>query len=198
MVNSKALIIFDWDDTLFPTSWLIENGADMNNIENTNEFIVYFKELDTVLSKLLKISLLYGSVIIITNASIDWIYSSKRLLPLSSRIIDGHIRLISARDMYHSEYDITDWKVRTFRNNIREHIRQSKQIVSIGDAEYEYNALVALNKYIPKDKVLKAIKLVSSPSFDILIDQIGVISKSLRDICNQRTHMDLKFAEMKM
>ena len=74
MNEQNTLIIFDWDDTLFPTYWLVSTGINMRSIDDIRKYLVYFKELDTIVSKLLYEALRLGKVIIVTNASIDWIH----------------------------------------------------------------------------------------------------------------------------
>lgn len=196
MARNKALIIFDWDDTLFPTFWLFSNGVKLDNILDIRKYALYFQELDSTLSKLLKMSITIGKVVIITNANIEWIMSSKKILPETSKIIDAYIQIISARDMYHQVYDMNEWKRRAFKNNIYNYVQWSNQIISIGDAEYEYEALISLKQYTNPKTCLKTIKLVKSPSFEVLIDQLDVITKSLYDIYKQPTHMDLKILTM--
>ena len=98
--------------------------------------------------------------------------------------------------MYHQVYNINEWKRRAFINNIYNYVQWSDQIISIGDAEYEYYALISLNKYTNPKTCLKTIKLVKTPSFEVLIDQLDVITKSLYDIYKQSTHMDLKILTM--
>jgi len=192
-MKSDSLIIFDWDDTLFPTSWLIEKGLKLNELSDISRFIVYFQELDNAIYKLLKMSLTLGIVLIVTNANMSWIKMSKKILVKTSTLIDENINIISARDNYNGLYDVNDWKVNTFKNDIAIYIHNSEQIISIGDAKYEYDALVSLREYVPKSKFLKTIKFVGTPTFNMIIDQIDVVEKSLRDILECRSCMDLRF-----
>lgn len=184
MIGSKALIIFDWDDTLFPTHWSINNG----NLLSGD----YLHKLDMAISRLLGAALKQGMVLIITNATMEWITISKNMLPISSNIIDVNIKIISARDLYHHVYDMGEWKKMTFINNIRNYITRAEQIISIGDAKYEYNALIALRNYVPHSILLKSVWLVNFPSYDILIDQLNILTKSLSDLCNHKYYLDLK------
>jgi hypothetical protein len=68
-------------------------------------------------------------------------------------------------------------------------------IISIGDAEYEFMALLDLINHVNiKHKgYLKSIRLVKSPSFDTIVDQLYVLNESINKICIQDKHMDLKF-----
>ena len=71
-----------------------------------------------------------------------------------------------------------------------------QNIISAGDAEYEFKALINLWNKKNKNRILKTIRLLRYPSFESLMDQLQVISNSLDDICKKKSHMDLKFDEM--
>ena len=58
----KTLIILDWDDTLFPTSWITKNEID---ITNTNIQHV-FSKLDILISQILQ-KMIYPRFILIMN-----------------------------------------------------------------------------------------------------------------------------------
>ena len=66
-------------------------------------------------------------------------------------------------------------------------------VISIGDAEYEYQALIALSdtkKY--HRKYLKSVKFLRYPSHDTLIDQINVLHNAIPHIWVSEQHLDLK------
>ena len=105
----------------------------------------------------------------------------------------SYISIISARDNYSDMYDISEWKTLAFRDNILKYVTWANQIISIGDDNYEYNALLSLRKYINSEKLLKNIRLVKNPSFETLTDQIDVITKSLYDVFDHKYHLDLNF-----
>ena len=88
---NATLIIMDWDDTLFPTNWVMKNGIDLQKADTRDQFIVYFQELDDVLSRLLKSLVVYGKVIIITNAMPEWIELSSIVLPKTCNILKHRI-----------------------------------------------------------------------------------------------------------
>ena len=46
--RNKTLIILDWDDTLFPTTWVTTNDIDVKNLQDTSPTTVkYFAMVDT-------------------------------------------------------------------------------------------------------------------------------------------------------
>jgi len=221
--NACTLIILDWDDSLFPTSWSTRNNINLIDSQNRWRYVPIFKELDNTLYNFLRKLKKYGKVIIITNAMTSWVYDSVSVLPKTSRIIKS-IDIMSARQLYQTEFnDMMEWKKHTFKQAAKQIIDESVfagyrhslfangtafagsrcslpangkvvNIVSIGDAEYEYNALVDLDKWLPKNKkILKSIKLLSNPTQNIIIDQLTVLNNAIPDICTINSHLDWNF-----
>lgn len=211
MKKFKTLIIFDWDDTLFPTSWVVGNDIDLADPKIQNKFIVYFSRLDMLLYKLLTTCIEYGTVFIVTNAVIKWVQVSSSILPNTQKIINNNIKILSARDTYQSDYpDRMDlWKRLTFQdlvfNNFDKHKHKNKDkykhqhIISIGDAEHEFNALINLynESSITKDRLLKTIRCIKNPSFESLIDELEVLNSCIIKVLTTTDHMDLKFKDKK-
>jgi hypothetical protein len=194
ITSENTLIILDWDNTLFPTSWLMKNKIDLRDPEVGNKHIVFFDELDSTLSQLLAKLLSFGKVVIVTNATLEWLDISSRVLP-RTRHMFNKIKLVSARQRYRPKSNnMMDWKKMAFK----EYILSDKKvwnIISIGDAEYEYRALIDLYniKINNRPKLLKSIKLVDHPSNETLIDQLSVIHRASPDICLINKHLDKKF-----
>jgi hypothetical protein len=193
MNNKNTLFVFDWDDTLFPTNWYMSNGIKASQEVDAGKYALYFIELDTYMYRLLKLATELGTVLIVTNATREWVVISTTLLPRSAKLISSSIPIVSARDLYQNVYDMPYWKLRTFHNDISRYIKNANQVITIGDSDFEHRALASLNNpQIPR-KNLKAIRFVKSPAYDILIDQLSTLTKSLNDICKQRGHLDLNF-----
>jgi hypothetical protein len=202
--QKRTLIILDWDDTLFPTSWITSNDIDIKNINinsdsNSKLLSKYFREIDIELDHLLRILLKCGHIAIITNAMINWINISSGILPLTSKLLTNkfnNIEIISARGSYQSiSDDPMDWKKMAFSEIIkRNKFRKVNNIISIGDAEYEYKALINLHDDSNKNyKLLKSVRFVKYPTNHILLDQIKVMHNAAIKVCNTKTHLDLRF-----
>lgn len=193
---TSTLIILDWDDTLFPTSWVIKNNINLADIQNRWKFIPIFSELDKTLYNLIQRLKKYGKVIIITNAMASWISDSVSILPKTAHIINS-VKILSARQLFQSEFnDMMEWKKHTFKKVISKEINSSKilNIISIGDAEYEYRALIDLYNWNKKNKkILKSIKLIHSPTYNTLMDQLVVLYNAVPDICTSNSHIDWNF-----
>jgi hypothetical protein len=195
-----TLIILDWDDTLFPTSWVVKNNIDLTNKSKREKYIVYFKNLDDRLFNLLFVLKKCGIVIIVTNAMPEWVSASSSVL-INTHNLLRTIKVISARKMYQTiSKSSMEWKKRAFNDELSNMLREQNvnHIISVGDAEYEYRALISLYKNDPKNyKLLKSIKLMKDPTHDILIDQIEVLKRVVPRICIKTTHMDLEFKNQK-
>ena len=84
-IQYNSLIIFDWDDTLFPTSFLAKNGYFSENIflsEKDEKIRKKLEILEKSVLQLINISLSKGKIFIITNASEGWVeYTSSKYYP---------------------------------------------------------------------------------------------------------------------
>lgn len=196
----KTLIILDWDDTLFPTSWVMGKGINISNTRTKERHIHYFKRLDELLYRLLKRFMKYGKVVVVTNAMTKWVIASSEILPNTQQVIMENIEVISARERYQKKvpHDMYKWKKWTFEKEVMEYFmgrHKVENIISVGDAEYEFRALTELYENFKKKKrILKAIRLLSSPTYESLIDQLEVLERCVEKVCEAQKHMDLKFA----
>ena len=190
---NNTLIILDWDDTLFPTSWTIKQNINVNNADPS-----IFSDLDKLLYKLLKQLIKCGKVIIVTNAMTKWVYLSSKVLPKTKKIIKNNIEIISAREKYQSKYpnDIFTWKKQVFKTIVMHYYNNQKtqNIVSVCDADYEFKALINLwNSKYEKYRILKTVRFMSSPTYEQLLDQLNVLLNSVNNICHHDKHLDLVF-----
>lgn len=192
------IFILDWDDTLFPTNVIINNKInpqDYNSIIEWTTKLIPFDKLVTNYVRNLKKN---GKVIIITNASIQWIQMTSVLLPQLSQIIQNDVEIISARDQYSQMYtDIFEWKKQAFLKTFTTiyNSTQNLHIYSIGDAQYERIALINLNAMYKDHNniVFKNIKLIDKPSVEQMMDQFNVLNDSMNSIINYKLHLDLNF-----
>lgn len=229
----KNIIFIDWDDTLFPTTWIHNNNIDCTNKEDINKYKLFFLELDKSITNLLEILTNNNdnAVYIITNANKKWVEICLSTLPNTASLIEKDVIILSAKDNYiQKTSSMMDWKVLTFKdivnniyinnvniNNALEleglyaplHVSNPIQfignVISIGDSNYEYTALLNLYEYFKsngfklyntskkkeKEYLLKNIKLVEKPEFDILVNQLHVLKKNINDIIEQKNVVDI-------
>jgi hypothetical protein len=196
--KTKTLIILDWDDTLFPTTWITSNEINLKNNIDTDKFKGYFLQVDIDLYNLLTRLQQCGTVIIVTNALLPWIKLSSTILPKTSKILN-QIKIISARGDYQSRStNPMDWKKLAFESIVQEMGKKINNIISVGDAEYEYNALISLFDSNSKSyKLLKSVKFIKYPTKEVLIDQIRVLERASVKIVTTKTHLDIKMNQKK-
>lgn len=190
--KSNTLLILDWDDTLFPTSWIVKNNINLNNNKDIQKNLNYFIELDKILFNLFTELQNCGTVIIVTNAMPEWVHISSNILIMTKQLIKN-IKILSARKIYQNIIDdAMDWKKYVFHNELVNLTKKLKiyNVISIGDAEYEYKALISLHK---KYKYLKSIKFMRNPNHDTLLDQLNVLHNTISQICFKPVHLDMKF-----
>ena len=179
-MTTKTLIIFDWDDTLFPTSWFVQNGINVDDPKTCKLYQKYFDKIDVLIYELFKKCINLGETIIITNATKSWVTSTLKLLKLSGNILQ-YAEIISAREVCKTHTnDIFYWKTLTFMKEYNARNKKNSNIafniISIGDAEYEYDALVNLHNPCNNNK-LKTIKLIKGPSIDVVLNQLFILNK---------------------
>lgn len=202
--KNNNLIIFDWDDTLFPTSWMVKNNIDLTKKSTQQQYINLFSKLDAVLFELLNNINKNSQIIIITNAMAKWVEISMVMLPKSQPIITNNIPIISARESYKNKFpnDMTQWKLYTFKDVIKSHYEKypnCNNIISVGDANYELLATVDLydTDAHKNKKYLKTVKLFDEPSFESLVIQLKLLNNNIPKIITNKKHLDLKFTNKK-
>jgi hypothetical protein len=188
---NKNIIILDWDDTLFPTTWV-----NMNKFKLQKNNIDIFKNLDNLLLTLFNNLNKLGDIIIITNAMIIWINTCLKVLPKTKVVLKKfNIKIKSAREEYRNQTpDPTQWKIESFKKNIN---KKYTNIISVGDSLSEYKALVDLyKKNDKKDKLYKTIKFINNcrTCNNIIIkDQVDILNKNIKMIINKNQNLDLIF-----
>jgi hypothetical protein len=199
------IFYIDWDDTLFPTN--VYNKINMYNEIKKDTFkynlIILDEKINTFLNNLNK----YGKVFIVTNANLLWIIKSLNDLPKTKKFIKSNdIQIISARDKYKNNNSFFKWKILAFRdilNNIdlNSNNKEIINIISFGDAKYEYNGLLYLDVYLKNKNLnnmylLKSINFISKPSFEQILNQIDTLNKNISEIINSKKYIDLNFTSL--
>jgi len=170
----NTLIIFDWDDTLFPT---FEYGTQDTNCWDA-EIIASFSRIERAGMNLLLLASTMGVVKIVTQASICWYRGTGRgyMPDLYDLITELNIEVISARENHEDspEVDFDDYKTREFYSLVHSMIWNAGKdprddsalpvsVVSIGDGMHEYLGAQRLNSLIPVDQI-KIVKFEEDPT----------------------------------
>ena len=206
--KEETTIVFDWDDTLLASHWLHQKGVRASALAETLELDIVeaFVPLTETVYELLTKAKAMGTVVIITNATVDWVPLSGSLLMPSIMPLLADVRVISAQGKYrHLGISPNFWKRSAFIDEI-EGVFQRKNgarrnIISIGDSRLEFEAMQNLRRIYaltsPRNTFLKAIKLKDMPSVESLKAQLDNLSTALLGLVNQETHLELMMTDTK-
>ena len=182
--NHNSLIIFDWDDTLLPTTFLTQGGIFNENLilsENDNRKI---EKLEKSVLNLLNMSITKGDVYIITNAGLGWVeYSAQKFYPSVFEILPK-IKIISARGEFEKVYpgDSRKWKLQTFLSlEKRLNTKLVTNIICLGDSLFEIEAGRVLGNQF-KEAFVKTIKFKEGPKPEELNKQLMLVANQFHSI----------------
>lgn len=177
-------IVFDWDDTFMPTSWLekIKHSPDQEGLQE-------LADLSKVAISVITQAKVYGLVIIVTNADEGWVHQScSQHMPLLQPHLAG-IPVISAQEKYSLLYpDPRQWKIAAFRDELLPDLLPytSLNVVSIGDGLPEFTAINYLKNlikpYLNINLITKGIKLLEKPEPNMLRQELEIIYTDMKAI----------------
>lgn len=197
--KEDPLIIFDWDDTLFPTTWLEKQELLLDHtviLEDEER-----AELSTLAERVictLQTARACGTVVIVTNAMEGWVeVSCQRFMPSLWPYIAG-LRVVSARSTYQDELP-TEWKCAAFADEVRAHYRmqvagERRNVVSLGDSLNEQRALVAVTQGVP-NCFAKSLKFMDEPHISQLIEQHEFLTSQLQEVVDHEGSLDVEVAD---
>lgn len=178
----QTIIIFDWDDTLLCTSFLLRIG----DVDKSSEDLKALKPLDDGVSKLLLKAIGCGEVFIITNSEDGWVeYSAKFFLPKTlDVIIDNKVQIISARSKFQHHYpcDMKRWKQEAFLDmKKRFDTNIVTNLICLGDSSVEIEAGHMLARQFSK-AMIKTVKFKENPLPEELVKQVELVLEKLDTI----------------
>lgn len=218
----NSLIIFDWDDTLFPSTTLKRQSllkkSEINYVKDL------LQNLNNLLYELLNLSLKNSeNVYIITNSQIGWVDSC--FFQYFDKVSDAclkKIKIISARNDHEGTDDDFDDKNDENEEKIKndeEHKKMRKEILKkwkmksfeeleskfnknlltnimvIGDSEIEMEAGKNLgNKF--REYFLKLIKFKETPNIHELENEINYLIKNFENMYAENNNIEINLDEI--
>lgn len=180
----NSLFIFDWDDTLFFTTYLYPEYCNKKvNLSIENKEKERISEIETLICQIMNKALSKGSVFIITNSEEGWVEESTKLFYPNLVPFLDKINIISSRKLYSKDYpsDREMWKLKTFtdlRKIFNFNPNFLTNIICIGDNEIEIKAGKKLAEQF-KNCFLKTVKFRERPSLKELIKQLKLIDNQI-------------------
>ena len=181
----NSIIIFEWDDTLFPTSFLTPGGVFNENMNLSDAEKKILLKIEQASLKLLTEANKKGNVYIITNARNGWVeYSAHRFYPNIIPILEN-INIISVRQ-YEKKFprNSKQWKIEAFLNLQKKfNINLLTNIISIVNFLVEIEAgRILCSKFT--EAFIKTIIFTEEYKLDELLKQLKLvfIYSSIKDL----------------
>lgn len=180
----NSIIIFDWDDTLLPTSYLSQECAFDDDKQLSEKVLGKLKNLEYYVYNILYKAISKGDVYIITNACGGWVeYTANKFYPSIKKLL-SKIKIISARGHFEKLYPENTllWKIQAFLIVLKNvNVKLITNIICLGDSSYEMEAGKILASKFYKS-FIKTIKFKEVPKLDQLYKQIKLVTKQFDKI----------------
>lgn len=195
----ETFLIFDWDDTICPSSWVQSQGLRLDeSSEVSPDQRTLLAEVAKTSAQILQTAKRYGKVILITNAERGWIeLSCMKFMPTLFPVLEG-IKIVSARTAYDTPRSTPlDWKLLAFDAEIRrtygEGLHQPerrKNVLSLGDSFHEREALLRATASINNCRS-KSLKFVERPDLNQICKQHNLVTGCFERIIYHDANLDL-------
>jgi len=198
--SEGTLLLFDWDDTLLPSTWLQQHGLQLGvEVPLKAQQSEDLRRVAASAAKTLQLAKNCGhDVIVVTNAERGWVeLSCKQFLPWLLPALEG-VKILSARAEFEWQgiTSPSEWKYHAFEREIADFADrwaskgQVKNIISVGDAAYERSALLrAVGRLAGVQG--KSIKFVERPTVPQLLEEHGLLGLCLQQIVLHDGSLDL-------
>lgn len=194
-----TILIFDWDDTILPSSWISAAGLNLNDDSiPTEEQQADLERLAGHAIVTLNLAKRYGRVVLVTNAERGWIeLSCQKFMPSVYPCLE-HLKLTSARTTWeHRGHggDPVAWKFHAFKREIDDFFadfdpERLKNVISLGDSSHEREALINVTNEMV-NCCPKNIKFDERPELEALLREHQLLKRCFRHIVNHRGALDL-------
>lgn len=200
---SCTAIVFDWDDTLLPSSWLAAEGLRLDYPERLpHHAVAQLRSLEALVVKILAHALEMGEVHILTNAESGWVeLSAQRFMPAVVPYL-SRLEVFSARSSYERAFPDSplQWKVCAFKHTIGQVFNdrmdvdfgssQMLNVISFGDSIHERDAVHEVTGAM-RNTYTKSVKFVERPTMEQLQRQQELVISCFDYICGFSGDLDL-------
>jgi|LauGreDrversion4_2_1035121.scaffolds.fasta_scaffold16325_3 hypothetical protein len=201
--SDETLLIFDYDDTLFPTSFLAQKGYKLDGPDASPEIQAILDEYSTVVEETLIDARQHGRVVIVTNAESGWVtLTAQKFMPRLGSILSS-FPSISARSTYEplGISNPFEWKLKAFERVIYEHHHALSSpdaaigrmnVLSFGDSIHERDAAHQVCASLSSSPLFcKSIKFIERPDIAQLTKQHVLIRDNLSKVVAHEGTLDL-------
>jgi len=196
----KTVVIFDWDDTLLCTSFIVDReNAFLDEEKISPALLKQLEQVEAQAKGLLEAALGVGQVFIITNARRGWVeFSALRFLPALWPVLEK-VTIISARHRYEEAFPGAhhEWKVRAFlevQKTLNNQIITN--LISVGDSTIEMDAVHIMGRAF-EQALVKTVKFRDRPSPDELAKQLSLVKDTFEKICMNPRNLKIALVRKK-
>jgi hypothetical protein len=221
-LRDRTVVVFDWDDTLCPSSWL--HAEDLlpkyrgQHIQLTAEQQQILQLIADNVTQLLRKAVSYGPVFIVTAAEYGWVeLSCAQYLPGVQAVLEmADVHIVSARSWYEQTFgaggDSSLWKHEVMQliarkcfganadadENLEHQLPPSYfNFVSIGDSLAERDACHAATERVPYT-FAKTLKFIESPTTEEIVQQVELTHDSFEQMCGWSSNLDLRLTRAQL
>jgi len=196
--EDDTVFIFDWDDTVLPSTWVQGQGLRLDGSSRlTAAQREELAEVARAAAETLAAAKQHGEVVLVTNAQRGWIeLSCAKFLPTLLPILEN-VKLLSARTAYESPEVSSplEWKLRAFEAEImriygEEGCGRAWNILSLGDSLHEREALLRATAEMPNCRS-KSLKFVERPDVAQICKQHTLVTSAFQQILHHDGNLDL-------
>ena len=176
-IKKETFFIFDWDDTLMCTSFILSKAQPLSKDEKITLF-----NLGNLVSVFLSHCKEYGNVIILTNSAKNWVKQTALEKLGISDLEDNNIKIISTRDIYLKKgVDKKYWKEMALDEIFNKYKSKIENLICASDSERDINTF---KKFMIKNKDINisTIKFKRKPNLLVLIKEIKFLINCLGKI----------------
>eukprot|EP00746_Dinoflagellata_sp_MGD_P058804 gnl/MRDRNA2_/MRDRNA2_25128_c0_seq2.p1 gnl/MRDRNA2_/MRDRNA2_25128_c0~~gnl/MRDRNA2_/MRDRNA2_25128_c0_seq2.p1 ORF type:complete len:277 (+),score=58.62 gnl/MRDRNA2_/MRDRNA2_25128_c0_seq2:337-1167(+) len=199
-MDRKCAVIFDWDDTLFPTTSLQAEYGSLDTGLIPDESLQ--EHLVKVLEEALRLA--PEGTYIVTNAIEGWVkHCVENFYPAALPLLD-RVHVVSARHRFFENAaeaeskkatcpeDLFNWKATALQSLVKEdgsHALSCSDagplnIIAIGDAPTDAKAARTLAPHLPTGSWLKTVQLMPAPSLSCFGEQLRLILGAMGKVLN--------------
>ncbi|CAE7906247.1 URA1 [Symbiodinium microadriaticum] len=198
--TEDTVLIFDWDDTMLPSSWLSEQSLSLDEASHiSSEQEAQLAVLAQTAAKTLRVAKRYGKVVLVTNAECGWIeLSCQKFMPSLYPHLED-VTLFSARSTYENQGMAApfQWKYLAFETEICNYYEsltsdRLKNVISFGDSFHEREAVIRVTERL-KNCCTKTLKFTDRPIPELLLKEHALIQGCFKDIVSHDGSLDLCF-----
>ena len=187
----NSIIIFDWDDTLFCSTYYIKKKC-FESISGAIQSKI--NKLEQCVHQVLSMAIQYGDTYIITNANQNWVdFSAAKYYPSIVPLLQK-IKVLSARSLFEKKFpnDNRMWKLSAFAE-VGKLYEENKvtNLICLDDSDLEIEAGNKLSAMFV-ETFLKTVKFREEPKPEHIIKQLGLFSKQFEEIHSSARNISIK------